>query len=77
MAPRHVFSWEIAKVCGPEKVIWYALLAMIDIFSRYVVGWTLVRRSNAAIAKSFIADVLDREGMCPVGWTCTPTAAPE
>jgi transposase InsO family protein len=34
---------------------------MIDIFSRYVVGWMLVRRSNAEVAKQFIGDVIARK----------------
>jgi len=62
-APRQVFSWDITKLRGPEKGVWYSLLVMIDIFSRYVVGWMLVRRSNAEIAKQFIGDVVAREGV--------------
>ena len=38
---------------------------MIDIFSRYVVGWMLVASANAEIAKTFIASVLRREGIKP------------
>ncbi len=38
---------------------------MIDIFSRYVVGWALVRSANAEIARTFIAAVLRREGIAP------------
>jgi len=61
--PRQVLSWDITKLRGPEKGVWYSLLVMIDIFSRYVVGWMLVRRSDATIAKQFIADVIAREGI--------------
>jgi len=64
-APRQVLSWDITKLRGPDKGVWYSLLVMIDIFSRYVVGWMLVRRSNAEIAKQFIADVVAREGIQP------------
>jgi putative transposase len=64
-APRQVFSWDITKPRGPEKGVWYSLLVMIDIFSRYVVGWMLVRRSNAEVAKQFIGDVIAREGINP------------
>ncbi len=62
-APRQVLTWDITKVRGPEKGVWYSLLVMIDIFSRYVVGWMLVANANAEIAKTFIASVLKREGI--------------
>lgn len=64
-APRQVFSWDITKVRGPQKGVWFSLLVMLDIFSRYVVGWMLVRRSNAAVAEHFIAQVLQRENIAP------------
>ena len=63
--PRQVFSWDITKLRGPHKGEHYALLAMIDIFSRYVVGWMLVRRASAALAERFIAQTLKREGIEP------------
>jgi len=63
--PRQVFSWDITKIRGPQKGVWFSLLVMIDIFSRYVVGWMLVRRSNAAVAEHFIAQVLKREKIAP------------
>jgi putative transposase len=64
-APRQVLTWDITKVRGPEKGVWYSLFVMIDIFSRYVVGWMLVANANAEIAKTFIASVLRREGIKP------------
>jgi putative transposase len=62
-APRQVLTWDITKVRGPEKGVWFSLLVMIDIFSRYVVGWTLVASANAEIAKNFINAILKREGI--------------
>ncbi len=49
----------------PREGEWFSLLVMIDIFSRYVVGWALVRSANAEIARTFIAAVLRREGIAP------------
>jgi len=63
--PRQVFSWDITKIRGPQKGVWFSLLVMIDIFSRYVTGWMLVRRSNAAVAEHFIAQVLKGEQIAP------------
>jgi putative transposase len=63
--PRQVFSWDITKLRGPHKGEWFSLLVMLDIFSRFVVGWMLVRRANAELAKHFIAQTLEREGIEP------------
>ncbi len=64
-APRQVFSWDITKLRGPHKGEWFALLVMLDIFSRFVVGWMLVRRANAELAEHFIAQTLERQGIEP------------
>lgn len=63
--PRQVLSWDITKIRGPYKGIWFSLLVMIDIFSRLVVGWQVVRRSNSAIAENFIRVALRSEGIEP------------
>lgn len=63
--PRQVLSWDITKIRGPQKGVWFSLLVMIDIFSRLVVGWQVVRRSNAAIAENFIRITLRAEGIEP------------
>jgi putative transposase len=63
--PRQVFSWDITKIRGPYKGVWFSLLVMLDIFSRFVVGWQLVRRANAAVAEHFIRQTLQAEGIEP------------
>lgn len=63
--PREVFCWDITKIRGPQKGIWFSLLVMIDIFSRFVVGWRLVRRSNAGVAADFAATIMERENIVP------------
>jgi len=52
------WSWDITKLRGPNRGEWYALLVMLDIFSRMVVGWMLVRRANASIAEAFIEQTI-------------------
>ena len=60
--PNECWSWDITKLRGPNRGEWYALLVMLDIFSRMVVGWMLVRRANASIAKAFIEQtIIDHE----------------
>jgi putative transposase len=63
--PREIFSWDITKLRGPHPGEWFSLLVMLDIFSRFVVGWMLVRRANAQLAREFIAQTLEREGIEP------------
>ncbi len=58
-------SWDITKIRGPQKGIWYSLLVMLDIFSRYVVGCCVVRRSNAKVAEHFVSEVVEREKLEP------------
>jgi len=41
--PNQVWSWDITKLQGPDRGVYYELFVIIDIFSRYVVGWTVSR----------------------------------
>ncbi len=63
--PRQVMSWDVTKIRGPQKGIWYSLLVMLDIFSRYVVGWCVVPRSNAKVAEHFVSEIVEREKLEP------------
>jgi putative transposase len=53
--PGQVWSWDITKLRGPERGVYYDLYVIIDIYSRYVVGWTVAAREDADIAKELIA----------------------
>lgn len=61
-APREVYSWDITKLKGPARGVSYDLYVMLDIFSRYVVGWTVAPTESAELAKEFIADVIATHG---------------
>ncbi|MBR7828324.1 hypothetical protein KDK95_18580 [Actinospica sp. MGRD01-02] len=37
--PGQVWSWDITKLRGPGKGVWYSLYVIIDIYSRYVPGY--------------------------------------
>ena len=50
-APNQVWSWDITKLLGPAKWTYYYLYVILDIFSRYVVGWTVPHRESAELAK--------------------------
>lgn len=61
--PRQVFSWDITKLKGPEKWKYYQLYVIIDIYSRYVVGWMLSDRESAELAAQFIDETCEKEGI--------------
>jgi putative transposase len=56
-APGQIYSWDITKLQGPGRGEYYHLYVMLDIFSRYVVGWTVAAAESADLAKAFIADI--------------------
>jgi len=51
-----VWSWDITKLKGPVKWTYFYLYVIMDIFSRYVVGWMIAHREQAALAKRLIND---------------------
>jgi putative transposase len=64
-APNQVWSWDITKLLGPVKWTYYYLYVILDIFSRYVVGWMLALREAAQLAKRLIAESCAKQGIEP------------
>jgi putative transposase len=62
-APNSVWSWDITKLAGPAKWTYYYLYVIIDIYSRYVVGWLLADRESAALAEKLLADTITKHGI--------------
>jgi putative transposase len=60
-----VWSWDITKLLGPTKWTYFYLYVILDIFSRYVVGWMLAYRESAELAKKLIEQTLEREQIEP------------
>jgi putative transposase len=63
--PRELWSWDITKLRGPAKWIYYHLYVILDVFSRYVPGWMVATAESAALAERLIADTLEKEGIVP------------
>jgi putative transposase len=61
-APGQVWSWDITKLRGPARGVYYDLYVVLDIYSRYVVGWTVAAREDAEIAKDLIAEAVAVHG---------------
>jgi putative transposase len=56
--PNQVWSWDITKLLGPQKWTYYYLYVILDIFSRYVVGWMLAHRESADLARRLILETV-------------------
>jgi putative transposase len=63
--PNQVWSWDITKLLGPAKWTYFHLYVILDIFSRYVVGWMVAPRETAELAKRLIADTCRKQGIVP------------
>jgi putative transposase len=63
--PNEVWSWDITKLLGPVKWTYFYLYVILDIFSRYVVGWMLAPRESAALAERLIAETYAKQGITP------------
>jgi putative transposase len=62
-APNRVWSWDITKLQGPTRGVYYELFVIIDIFSRYVVGWMVAPAETGELAEAFIAEAFARQGV--------------
>ena len=63
--PLEVWSWDITKLRGPMRGEYYELFVIIDIFSRYVVAWTVANAETGELAAEFIAAALTAQGVQP------------
>jgi putative transposase len=61
--PNQVWSWDITKLQGPTRGTYYELFVIIDIFSRYVVGWMVSEAETGELAEAFIAETLVAQGI--------------
>ena len=63
--PNELWSWDITKLLGPKKWTYYYLYVILDVFSRYVVGWMIAHEESATLAKKLIAETCHRQGIEP------------
>jgi len=63
--PNDVWSWDITKLLGPTKWTYYYLYVLLDVFSRYVVGWLLAEQESARLAEQLIAESCARQEIAP------------
>jgi putative transposase len=56
--PNQCWSWDITKLAGPAKWTWFYLYVILDIYSRYAVGWMVAAREAALLAERLLADTI-------------------
>jgi len=61
--PNQLWSWDITKLKGPVKWTYFYLYVILDVFSRYVVGWMAALRESATLAQRLIAQTCERQGI--------------
>jgi putative transposase len=64
-APNQVWTWDITKLLGPVKWVYFYLYVLLDIFSRFVVGWLIAERESAELAQLLIAESCVRHNIPP------------
>lgn len=63
-APNQVWTWDITKIRGAHRGVYYQLYVILDLFSRKVVGWMLAENESAELAEHLIETTFRREGVC-------------
>jgi putative transposase len=63
--PNQLWSWDITKLKGPTKWTYYYLYKIIDVYSRFVVGWMVAHRESAVLAEGLIADTMLKQEIKP------------
>ena len=61
--PNELWSWDITKLKGPVKWTYFYLYVILDVFSRYVVGWMVAERESDRLARQLIETSLQRQGI--------------
>jgi putative transposase len=64
-APNQLWSWDITKLLGPAKWTYFYLYVILDVFSRYVVGWMVAHRESAELAQRLIEETAAKQQIAP------------
>ena len=61
--PNQCWSWDITKLKGPDRGVYYELFVIIDIYSRYVISWCVAAAETGDLAKEFIDAAYSSQGV--------------
>jgi transposase InsO family protein len=64
-APNQIWTWDITKLAGPVPGVFFYAYVMIDLYSRYVVGWMVAERENGDLASAFLQQTMFLQGNVP------------
>jgi putative transposase len=64
-APNQVWTWDITKLPGPTKGTYFSLYVILDLYSRYIVGWQVARRESAAVYQELVRACCNAQGVVP------------
>jgi putative transposase len=64
-APNELWSWDVTKLPGPAKWTWYSLYLILDVFSRFIIDWTIATAESTAIAKALFSEAAREQGVTP------------
>lgn len=64
-SPNQLWSWDISQLKGSQKWLYFYLYVILDIFSRYVVGWLIAEQESAEFAEWLIAETCAKQGIAP------------
>ena len=64
-AANQLWSWDITRLRGPAKWTFYYLYVILDVFSRYVVGWMIAYRESAELARRLIEHTCRKQNISP------------
>ena len=63
--PNQLWSWDITRLMGPSKGVYYQLYVLIDVYSRYITGWMIADRESADLATRFIEESCTKQRINP------------
>lgn len=63
--PKQLWSWDITKLKTFVKSQYLHLYVILDVFSRYVVGWMVAERESGELAKALIDETCERQSITP------------
>jgi putative transposase len=64
-APNQIWSWDITKLKGPVAYLYFSLYVILDLFSRYVVGWMVAAQESARLAERLIEATCAKQAIAP------------
>src|SRR5690606_34693666 len=63
--PNQVWTWDITKLAGPTPGVYYSLYVILDLYSRYVVGWMAAEAESGGLARKLLYETIVKHGIQP------------